>query len=215
MPTALPEKEFLQQPGQQGDTHAAYGVILLAAGFSRRFGGIKLNALLPNGKTVFAQTLARIRAATPNILIVTRPELEALLIENGANKTNTILCPDAEGGMGHTLACGIRHIQATTHWQGALVCLADMPFIATTTYTTLLNALHKDSILVPEHNGQRGNPVGFGAQWFSQLAQASGDSGGRELMKAHPEAITRVNVDDPNIHFDVDVPGDLQQNAAL
>lgn len=205
-------KEPLQQkPGQQDDPLST-GVILLAAGFSRRFGSIKLNALLPNGKTVFQQTFERVQGATDNILVVTRDELLNDLLQAGAAKEQTVVCPDAELGMGHTLACGIRHMPKD--WDAVLVCLADMPFVETTTYTTLLDALKSDVIVVPEHQGKRGNPVGFGSNWFAQLAQATGDSGGRDIMKGNPEAITRIAVEDPAVHLDVDVPGDLGPHHA-
>lgn len=182
------------------------GVILLAAGFSRRFGSIKLNALLPNGNSVAGQTLARIKAATDNILVVTRPELLHNLLAAGSPPDQTVLCPDADKGMGHTLACGIQCIPA---WSGALVCLADMPFIETVTYTQLLNALSEDAIVVPEYRGQRGNPVGFGRKWFELLASATGDVGARGLIKEHADSIVRVAVEDEGVCRDVDVPGDL------
>lgn len=198
-----------QKPGQQDDTFQT-GVILLAAGFSRRFGSIKLHALLPNGKTVFQQTLERIQGATDNILVVTREELLNDLLQAGAPSDDTYLCPDAEQGMGHTLACGMAQVPA--HWSAVLVCLADMPFVDTHTYITLLNALRPDAIVVPEYQGKRGNPVGFGSNWFAPLAQATGDTGGRDIMKGNPDAIARIAVEDPAVHMDVDVPVDLGQH---
>lgn len=182
------------------------GVIVLAAGFSRRFGAIKLNANLDNGTTVIAQTLSRIRTVSDNIVVVTRPELYGLIIGNGGSEETTIVCPDAEQGMGHTLAYGVRHIQG---WTGCLVCLGDMPFIGSATYATLLGRLSDDAIIVPEYEGRRGNPVGFGAKWFAELANASGDTGGRAIMKQQGAHITRVAVDDPAILQDIDTPEDL------
>ncbi|MGJ8689550.1 MAG: nucleotidyltransferase family protein [Gammaproteobacteria bacterium] len=182
------------------------GVIVLAAGFSRRFGAIKLNAKLNDGSTVIAQTLSRIRAASDNVVVVTRPELLTLVLENGSDSLTTLICPNSDKGMGHTLAYGIKHIR---DWAGCLVCLADMPFITTETYQMLLNQLHEESILVPMFEGQRGNPVGFGAQWFEQLANSSGDVGARDLMKQEQVNITRVAVDDPAILQDIDTPEDL------
>lgn len=202
--------EYLQQPGQRDDTDTTQGVILLAAGFSRRFGSIKLNALLPNGNTVFGQTYARIKAATDNILVVTRPELLNILLAAGSPKDNTVLCPDADKGMGHTLACGI---QSIPDWSAALVCLADMPFIETATYTQLLNSLSEDGIVVPEYRGQRGNPVGFGRRWFEKLETATGDVGARGVMRDNAQAMVKVAVEDEGVCRDVDVPGDLGLEA--
>ena len=55
------------------------GAIILAAGFSRRFGNQKLIQKLSNGNSVLKQTLERMQAAIPNIEIVTTPELSAYL----------------------------------------------------------------------------------------------------------------------------------------
>ncbi len=195
-----PQMRLQQAPTQK------VGVIVLAAGFSRRFGAIKLNAPLNNGETVIAQTLSRIRAATDNVIVVTRPELLSLVINNGGDTLTTLLCPDSDRGMGHTLAYGIKQIE---DWDGCLVCLADMPFIETQTYRTLLSQLRESSILVPEYEGKRGNPVGFGSQWFTELANSSGDTGARELMKREQTHVTRFAVDDSAILKDIDTPEDL------
>ena len=40
----------------------ATGVLLLAAGFSRRFGAVKLGATLQNGETVIAVSYTHLRA---------------------------------------------------------------------------------------------------------------------------------------------------------
>ena len=58
------------------------GALLLAAGFSNRFGGIKLLARLDNGSTIFAQTLNRLSAAVEDVVIITRPDLVSALEAN-------------------------------------------------------------------------------------------------------------------------------------
>jgi len=39
----------------------------------------------------------------------------------------------------------------------------------------------------------------------------SGDSGARAILQAHPQAIRRLDVNDPGILQDVDTPQDLQR----
>jgi molybdenum cofactor cytidylyltransferase len=190
---------------------ASVGVVVLAAGFSRRFGTVKLGATLSNGNTVFGQTLHHISQASNNILIVTRTELKDLLLRNGAPSQSLLICPDAEQGMGHTLACGIRAIQG---WDACLVCLGDMPFIEPQTYRQLLTALTPHNIVVPEYAGQRGNPVGFGAHWFDQLLHPEGDNGGRELLRANPAFVDAVVVADPAVLQDIDTPQDLERHQS-
>lgn len=195
------------------------GVLLLAAGFSRRFGDIKLQARLRNGSSVFEQTLARIAAATPRILVVTRPDLTAVplairRIAQGPGmdrpgqrvRIDVVQCPDAHLGMGHTLAFGMAHLP---QWTGCLVCLGDMPFIATATYAQMLAALHHDTILLPQYAGEVGNPVGFGCDFFPALRAVQGDTGGRDVVRANRERVRLLLVGDAAVLQDIDTPEDL------
>lgn len=191
------------------ETRRTVGALILAAGFSRRFGDVKLRARLDNGSTVFAQTLARVAAATPNILVVTRDDLSdiTLAVEQLHGETvRVVSCPDAQLGMGHTLACGVNRIP---DWDACLVCLGDMPFIKTETYRVLLDALRRDAITIPQHEGRNGNPAGFGSVFFSALRDVQGDTGGREVLQANHASVRLVPVNDPAIFQDVDTPEDL------
>lgn len=190
-------------------TTGTVGALILAAGFSRRFGDVKLRARLHNGGTVFAQTLTRIVAATPNILVVTRDDLSDIIqtVEQLHSTTvRVVSCPDAQLGMGHTLAYGMTRIP---DWNACLVCLGDMPFIKTETYQVLLGALRSDAITVPQHEGKSGNPAGFGSAFYSVLRNVQGDTGGRAVLQANRANIRLVPVSDPAIFQDVDTPEDL------
>lgn len=185
------------------------GILLLAAGFSRRFGAVKLGATLHNGDTVIGRTVLQIRSATTQLLVVTRPQLHDLLLKNGARPEELVICHDADLGMGHTLAAGMAQIPS---WDACLVCLADMPFIRPDTYFRMLQALQHDRITVPTYLGERGNPVGFGAEWFEALRHSKGDAGAREVVRGNPERIDCLEVDDPAILKDIDTPGDLARH---
>ncbi|MES3008525.1 MAG: nucleotidyltransferase family protein [Pseudomonadota bacterium] len=190
------------------------GVLLLAAGFSRRFGSIKLQARLRNGSSVFEQTLTRIVAATPRILVVTRPDLleVPLAIQRVVRSLDqsvcidVLQCPDSHLGMGHTLAFGMAHLP---DWAGCLVCLGDMPFIATATYAQMLAALQHDTILLPQYEGEVGNPVGFGCDFFPALRAVQGDKGGRDVVRANRERVRVLPVTDAAVLQDIDTPEDL------
>jgi len=198
-----------------GSAPGSKGALLLAAGFSRRFGGVKLRALLPDGSTVLQQTLARLHAATPNITLVTRNDLladvqqaVASLSAQALQDVQVLVCHDAHLGMGHTLAHGMRHLPA---WQGVLICLADMPAIRTETYAEMLAVLGPDDILIPVHSGHNGQPVGFGSRFFDALRRSSGDIGGREVVKAHRERVRHMPTADRGILQDIDTPQDLSR----
>ncbi|MEX2469033.1 MAG: nucleotidyltransferase family protein [Pseudohongiellaceae bacterium] len=188
--------------------NARVGALVLAAGFSNRFGSLKLAAHLNSGTTVFAQTLARLAAAVPEQIVVSRPELAEIL----APETDTLyLFDQAERGMGATLAYGVSLIE---DWDACLVCLADMPFITTATYRRIAAAADSDSIVLPTYEKKVGNPVAFGRRFFPELTALGGDTGGRPVLQRHPGAVRRLAVADAAILHDIDTPEDLARLQA-
>ena len=183
--------------------------ILLAAGRGRRFdpGGArnKLLQRLPGGELVAAASARRLLAVFSRVVAVVPPEdggVGAILRQLGCEVT---ACPDADSGMGLSLAHAIRHSLPADGW---VVALADMPFVQEPTLGALRRALERGAdIAVPVCAGRRGNPVAFGARHRDALLACSGDQGARRLLRAHP--VTEVAVDDPGILRDVDTPADL------
>ena len=185
------------------------GAILHAAGFSNRFGSLKLCAELNNGSTVFEQTLKRIHTSIPEYKVVTRPEIAHRL--NSVETKLNIFC-DAEKGMGSTIAFGISLID---DWDAVLICLADMPFIQEDTYRRLAAALTNENIVSPFYKQQAGNPIGFGSNFFPELAKLKGDSGAKRIVQTHKTSVVRVNIEEPAILYDIDIPQDLDKFQAL
>jgi len=181
------------------------GAIVLAAGFSSRFGSSKLLAGLSSGKTVFQQTVERITEAFPERLVVTRPEMVAALQEL-AQGTSILRFEHADQGMGATLAFATQQIG---DWGGCVVCLGDMPFIETSTYRTIAELVTADSIVTPTFESKMGNPVAFGRSFFTDLEALTGDSGGRRLTNMYPQAIREIQVSDPGILQDIDTAEEL------
>ena len=185
------------------------GAIVLAAGFSNRFGSLKLCAELNNGSTVFEQTLQRIRASVPEYKVITRPEIAHQL---NSVETELNIFHDAEKGMGSTIAFSIGLID---DWDACLICLADMPFIQEDTYRKLATELTSENIVSPFYEQQVGNPMGFGRKFFPELTQLSGDSGGKPIVQAHKASIVRVRIEEPTILYDIDTPQDLDRFQML
>lgn len=187
------------------------GAIVLAAGFSNRFGSLKLCAPLRDGMTVFQRTLANLRQSIADPLVITRAEVAPLLRDEGLWLE---VFPDAEQGMGATLAYGVRKA-AELHWDGCLVCLADMPFIRPDTYRAVRQALREDNIVVPSYRDREGNPAGFGRFFFPQLSSLHGDRGGRAVLQRNRQTVVALPVDDPAILYDIDTPDDLARYDSL
>jgi molybdenum cofactor cytidylyltransferase len=187
------------------------GAIVLAAGYSRRFRGIKLDARLNNGKTVFQQTLQRLSKNIQPVIIVSRPDVAPLLSPHLTPSSKLEIFDDADQGMGASLAFAAKQI---TDWDGCLVCLADMPFISSDSYLAIARQIKPGFILTPRHSGKSGNPVAFSAEYFQELRELQGDSGGKSVLRKHQDSIIELELDDGGILLDIDTEEQLQQYQA-
>jgi molybdenum cofactor cytidylyltransferase len=183
-------------------------MLLLAAGASRRFGADKLAAPLADGTPVVVRTARTLCAAGYPVLAVVRPDgssaAELLAAMPGVEVTR---CPDADLGLGRSLAWGVARSADADGW---LVCLGDMPFVRSETVRAVAEALAAGaSIAAPVHAGRRGHPVGFARPWREALLALDGDTGGQAILRAHRQALMQICVDDSGALRDLDRPDDL------
>jgi len=186
--------------------------ILLAAGYSKRFGSNKLLQALPPGSEEAGVPMAlasarHLLSILPDSIVVVRPraqKLAKLLRDAGCT---TVVCKNAAEGMGTSLAAGVR---ATADADGWIVALADMPFIRPETTRDVVRAVSEGAgIAAPAYHGERGHPVGFSKKFFDELAALHGDQGARELLARHANALVLREIDDPGVLRDIDRPSDL------
>jgi len=187
--------------------------ILLAAGYSKRFGSNKLLRALPAGAMHAGIPIAVAAAhhlldVLPESLAVVRPraqQLGGLLRDAGCN---TVVCKNASEGMGTSLAAGVRAAPDADGW---VVALADMPFILPDTIRSVTQALRAGAALAaPSFRGERGHPVGFSRRFYAELSTLRGDEGARLLLAQHPESIVLLDVQDRGVRRDIDKPSDLE-----
>ena len=185
------------------------GILLLAAGQSRRYGADKRLARLPAGETLLRTSLALIAATALPATVCLRPHDHQLLAEIEAQGVSCVRCDRAALGMGATLAQGMAALPA---WDAVIVMLADMPWIKPASLLELARVVTDRTIVVPVFREQRGNPVAFGRSYFGQLAECRGDQGARSVVMAHAQMVHELAVDDAGILLDVDHPDDLTAN---
>ncbi|HMW54100.1 MULTISPECIES: nucleotidyltransferase family protein [Candidatus Accumulibacter] len=187
--------------------------LLLAAGYGRRFGTDKLMYPLADGTPVAVGAARVLRAACPDSIAVLRPDQTALAKRLAGEGLRVVTSAVSTLGMGHSLAAGVR---ASADAAGWIVALADMPFIAPATVRQVADALrdaartgHAQAIVAPALGSVRGHPVGFMTGWRDALSTLQGDAGAGRILKAHPEYLRLLAVDDAGILRDIDIPGDL------
>lgn len=191
--------------------------VLLAAGLGSRFeGGNKLLAEL-DGVPVVRRAAETLHAAVDGpILVVVGHEAERVRTALDGLDVRFVDNPDYERGQATSVAAAAAEVAGLDVLDGGseqpayvVFALGDMPAVRRETVERLLAVARdrKAGIVVPTHEGRRGNPVVFHRQHLSSLAALDGDRGGRTLFER--EEVTRLAVDDPGIHRDVDTADDL------
>lgn len=182
--------------------------ILLAAGAGRRFGGRdKLMHRLADGTPLAVAAAASLRPACSRVVAVLRPGRAQLADALASTGCEIVLCPEADQGMGHSLAAGVR---AAADADGWLVALGDMPGIDSSSHRAVTARLKAGASLAAAQYGiQRGHPVGFAREWYAELAALTGDQGGRTILDRHPQHLVLCPVDDPGVILDIDRRADL------
>jgi molybdenum cofactor cytidylyltransferase len=184
--------------------------VLLAAGRGERFGGHKLLAPLPDGTAVAVAAARNLDDALPDCIAVLRPGDEILASLLAAEGLRIVVNPDADHGMGTSLARGI----AAGDADGWVIALADMPAIRPATVAAVAAALAAGAPLAaPVYRGQRGHPIGFARRFRDALTALTGDRGGRDILAQHAQELRLIEVDDPGVLLDIDHAADLKKTT--
>lgn len=185
------------------------GAIVLAAGASRRMGTAK--ALLPyGGRTFLEHILTTCRQAGLNPQVVTLgPDADKIINSIDLSSSTVVRNPDPATGPLRSLKLALGILNQTV--DGALVWHVDRPQVSARTIQALLEAVQEGSapIVVPTYRGRRGHPVIFMRGVFDELLATPDELGARAVVRADPDRVTAVPVDDPAVLADVDTPEDL------
>jgi molybdenum cofactor cytidylyltransferase len=180
--------------------------VLLAAGRGERFGDHKLLARLPNGTAIGVAAARNLIDALPDCVAVLRPGDEFLATLLAAEGLRIVVNPNADGGMGTSLARGVEAAEA----DGWVIALADMPVIRPATIQAVAEAIAAGAALAaPVYHGERGHPIGFARRFRAALTALDGDRGGRDILAQHGKELRLIKVDDPGVLVDIDREGDI------
>ncbi len=183
--------------------------ILLAAGEGSRLGRPKALVRL-GGQTLAERGVALLRdgGADP-VLVVTGAVPVTIPV------AYAVYNPDWRTGMGSSLAAGLRALRAGAvagdDIGAAVVALADQPLVGAEAVRRLIVAYRDGAgVAVAAYDGKPRNPVLLAREhWASVLELATGDTGARPFLRAHPELVTLVECGDTGSPYDVDTPEDL------
>lgn len=185
--------------------------VLLAAGKSQRFGGIKQLALI-NGRPMIEHCLSQYfvdDALLPNIakISVVLGANESLIRQCDLAQATLFLAANWQRGMGVSLADFVKQIpQTTTH---LLIGLADQIALKTADFAALIahSQQNPEMIVCAQYKHVQGVPAIIPRCFFAELAQLDSDKGARVLIKQYPNQVHSLVMQ--NAAIDIDTVQDL------
>jgi molybdenum cofactor cytidylyltransferase len=98
-----------------------------------------------------------------------------------------------------------------------MICLADLVLVRPQDYRELAQLfadLPRDAILIPFHNGKRGNPATFAASRVPEVLSGTINPGCRKLIDDHPLDVVRQEFSHGRFCTDMDTPEEYQRIRA-
>jgi molybdenum cofactor cytidylyltransferase len=184
--------------------------VVLAAGGSTRFGTPK-QLLDFQGESIIEHVLRVLCSTSVDEVIVVLGHAAERIGPHVASGCRVVLNADWKAGISSSIRIGLEAVRHDS--EAALFVLADQPCVSAEAIERILRAYYGSTmpIVVPVHQGQRGNPVLFDRRLFPALRQLRGDAGGRQILEHVPEAVLAVEMSAPDMFQDVDTQADYHK----
>ena len=181
------------------------GLLLLAAGNSRRYGRNKL--LEPvEGQAMYSRVLEAFLEAGCGLpdIITQYPEIEE---KCRSLALRVFLNPEPDRGISSSLKIGLSRNLDRPY---CLFSVCDQPWLRPETIRRFILAYlgQKKGIGCLSYKGKTGNPCIFSSMYYPELLSLTGDIGGKAIIRKHPEDVFLFEADDEKELTDIDVRSD-------
>ena len=188
------------------------GIIILAAGSSSRFGGIK-QLLQFNNKTLIEHVIDEATNAELNPVVVVTGAYANEVSKKIDNKKITIVFNEHwETGMASGIVAGLQKALIVNNAiENIIIAVCDQPYISSLLFQQLSdkNGESGKSIVASSYAGTFGTPALFSKKYFNELLNLKGDEGAKSLIRKYNSETTSVLFKKGNI--DVDTQKDYEE----
>lgn len=198
-------------PGADSSSSPRCGLVILAAGASRRMGSPK-QLIEIDGRPLLVRAIeAALAAPVWPVVVVLGANAVAIRPVIGHLPVLVIENPAWSEGMASSIREGVTTLrQFSRTLDAAVLALCDQPGFSAATVESLLVA-HRATgrgIVAARYSGRLGAPALFAREHFAALTALTGEEGARDLLNADPARVAAVEL--PELARDLDTPADLE-----
>lgn len=187
--------------------------VVLAAGQSSRMGGPNKLLLPLEGEPLVRRTVRTVlESGVQETVVVTGHQ--AREVTRAVLDLPVTVQPNLrhEDGQMRSVAAGVAALARAT--DAILVCPGDMPLLTAGDLLALIAAYRahpEASIVIPRHEGARGNPIVFAAAYAPEVAAGRRLIGCRKLAQQYPEETWYFEAGHDRYTTDLDTPEDYRR----
>jgi molybdenum cofactor cytidylyltransferase len=164
-----------------------YGIILLAAGSSSRFGTPKQLIEL-KGSTLIKSSADIALEVTNNVVVVTGAHGEK--VEEVLQGLPLLIARNTsfEAGIASSICLGLSTLMHNFDAvDGAIFMVCDQPYLTASVLEQLIQIAQEkeNGIVASSYGGTVGIPVLFKQKYFSQISNLTGDIGAKKIIQTH------------------------------
>jgi CTP:molybdopterin cytidylyltransferase MocA len=188
-------------------------ILILAAGASSRMRGSDKLVQPIKGIPILRRVAQTAVATGMPVLVALPPGANERRAALAGLSTRVVDVPDAAQGMSRSLVRGVKALGDTARADadGLMVLPADMPGFTTEALDNLISQFQAQPDRICRGgiaDGTPGHPIIFPSDLWPELAQVTGDEGGRAVLRAHPDRVTVLALPGQMAVLDLDTPED-------
>lgn len=185
------------------------GIVLLAAGSSKRYEGIKLLDTMES-KKLYLHIFDNMQEFTscPKVVVTQYEEIYDKSLEYGYTPVKNM---EPELGISHSIHLGLsKLLDMEPNLDGVLFSVCDQPYLKKSTIEQLMNVYieSKKDLACVKYENNLGNPCIIGHTYFKELFDLKGDVGGKKVIIRYPEDVEYIAVENKVELHDIDTKAD-------
>lgn len=180
------------------------GCIILAAGKSTRFGGVKQLYRYRRIPLVQRALDAANGSSADYVILVLGANNDKILETVNLGRTQILLNKEFESGISSSIKCGVSNLPDDC--AGCILMVADQPRLTSNHLNKLVEKFKEGNLrdaVALSHDKEPRNPVLVPKRLFPQLLKLRGDSGARNIIRGLKE-LRLVEVSDKKVFLDID-----------
>lgn len=180
------------------------GLIILAAGESKRLGEPKQNLLFLDKTLLQRSVETACETNCSPVLVVLGANYDLIYPRIPQDKVKILHNPEWREGLASSIRVGIAALAEIDEIDSVVIMLCDQPFVTSALIDELIRKqqLTGKAIVACAYKQTVGVPVIFQRALFNELLLLQGDEGAKKLLKSHPDDIESLPFEGGSIDID-------------